>query len=167
VAIAAATATLACESGHAPAETRAPAPAAPAPSGRPGGPTFIRGPTDGKPIEPFVAARLKAAPEGRDVLVYVGAPWCEPCQRFHEAVVSGRLDTDLPGVELVEFDLDVDRDPLTEAGCASRLIPLFAVPEASGRCSGRRIFGSVKGDRAVDDNLVPRLTKLLAGLAVE
>ena len=33
-----------------------------------------------------VASELtRARREGRELLVYVGATWCEPCQRFHRA----------------------------------------------------------------------------------
>jgi thiol-disulfide isomerase/thioredoxin len=31
-------------------------------------------------------ARAREAADGRTLLVYVGATWCEPCQRFHHAV---------------------------------------------------------------------------------
>ncbi len=67
--------------------------------------------------------------------MYVGAPWCEPCQVFHQALVAGELDRELSGVRFVEFDLDRDAEPLRAAGYAAPMIPLFALPEASGRAS--------------------------------
>jgi hypothetical protein len=41
------------------------------------------------------------------------------------------------------------------------LIPLFVVPDASGRASDKRFEGSVKGDRAVS-NIAPRLRQILS-----
>ena len=129
-------------------------------------PVFVRGPTNGEAIAPFVAAALK---EGRrthhGVLVYVGATWCEPCQQFHHAVEKGELDDLLAGVRLIEFDLDVDRDALTKAGYQSELIPLFALPNDDGTASDRRIQGSIKGPSAVQQNLEPRLRAFLRGQA--
>src|SRR5262245_38452241 len=31
----------------------------------------------------------RAKADGRDLLVYVGAAWCEPCQYFHNAAAAG------------------------------------------------------------------------------
>ena len=106
------------------------------------------------------AERERAAADGRDVIVYVGAKWCEPCQRFHEAAKRGDLDADFPELTILEFDLDEDRDRLVEAGYSSKLIPLFVLPGADGRGTDRRFEGGVKGERAVA-NITPRLRKLL------
>jgi hypothetical protein len=156
----------ACESGSAPGGRDEHAPPAKAGGRSPKyqlskRPQFVRGPTDGRPIPPFVAAQLRQAAAGERILVYVGAEWCEPCRRFHDAAESGRLDGEFPGLTLVEFDLDADRDALEAAGYASRLIPLFAVPTSDGRGSAKRISGSIKGELAVRENLLPRLHELL------
>jgi thiol-disulfide isomerase/thioredoxin len=103
-------------------------------------------------------ARTKAS--GRDLVVYVGATWCEPCQRFHHAAERGELDADFPTLTLLEFDLDVDGERLARAGYTSELVPLFVVPENDGRASARRFEGSIKGDRAVA-NIAPRLRALI------
>jgi len=103
----------------------------------------------------------RARSDGRDVLVYVGATWCEPCQRFHQAAASGALDGRFPGLRLLEFDLDRDGERLLRAGYQSRYIPLFARPAPDGRASGRFIEGSIKGDGAVAE-IAPRLESLLA-----
>jgi len=94
------------------------------------------------------------------LLVYVGASWCEPCRRFHEAASAGKLDAQLGGLRLLEFDLDRDEARLRAAGYVSQLIPLFAVPGPDGRASGRQIEGSIKGDGAVVQ-ILPRLQALL------
>jgi hypothetical protein len=96
----------------------------------------------------------------RTVVVYVGASWCEPCQRFHEAAQSGKLDTSFPGLTLLEFDLDRDRERLAAAGYVSKYIPLFALPAADGSASGKQIEGAVKGDGALAF-IAPRLRVLL------
>jgi thiol-disulfide isomerase/thioredoxin len=102
----------------------------------------------------------RARADGRRLLVYVGATWCEPCRRFHEAATAGKLDAQFGTLRLVEFDLDRDRDRLSAAGYQSSYIPLFAAPLDDGRASGRQIQGSVKGDGAVDE-IAPRLHALL------
>ena len=106
------------------------------------------------------AEREKATADGRDVIVYVGAKWCEPCQRFHQAAQRGELDADFPELSILEFDLDEDRDRINAAGYTSKLIPLFVRPGADGRASERRFEGGVKGERAVA-SITPRLRKLL------
>jgi thiol-disulfide isomerase/thioredoxin len=103
-------------------------------------------------------ARSKA--DKREVLVYVGATWCEPCQYFHDAAAAGELDGAFPGLRLVEFDLDRDREALARAGYASRMIPLFALPREDGSGSGEQIEGSIKGPGAVAQ-ITPRLKALL------
>ncbi|HEX4458087.1 MAG TPA: thioredoxin family protein [Polyangia bacterium] len=103
----------------------------------------------------------KAKHDGKRVLVYEGATWCEPCRRFHEAAAAGRLDAELSTLRLIEFDADRDNERLAVAGYVSRFIPMFALPKPDGNFSGRLIEGSVKGDGAVDE-MVPRLRGLLA-----
>jgi hypothetical protein len=104
-------------------------------------------------------ARAKA--DGRDLLVYVGATWCEPCKHFHDAAAAGELDKVFPTLRLVEFDLDRDRERLLQAGYRSKMIPLFAVPRADGTGSGQQIEGSIKGSGAVDE-ITPKLRDLIA-----
>jgi hypothetical protein len=104
--------------------------------------------------------REKAKSDGRDLVVYVGATWCEPCQHFHKAAAKGALDGEFPDLTLLEFDLDEDRDRLSAAGYVSQFIPLFAMPAEDGRASDKKFEGSVKGDGAVA-NIAPRLRSLL------
>ena len=107
------------------------------------------------------AEMQRAREQGRDLVVYVGAPWCEPCVRFHRAVEAGELDATFPTLRLLEFDHDRDEARLAAAGYTSRLIPLFVVPSETGEASSLRAEGSVKGDGAVPA-IVPRLQALIA-----
>jgi thiol-disulfide isomerase/thioredoxin len=119
---------------------------------------------DQVPLEQFVQQHVEEADaSGQRVLVYVGATWCEPCQRFHKALEAGELDDALAGTKFIEFDADHDRAELKAAGYSSKYIPLFSVPASNGHSSGRAIEGSIKGDSAVRENLVPRLLALLDG----
>jgi thiol-disulfide isomerase/thioredoxin len=104
--------------------------------------------------------RERARSDGRDLVVYVGATWCEPCQSFHKAAAKGDLDGEFPDLTLLEFDLDADRDRLATAGYVSQYIPLFAMPGPDGHASEKKFEGSVKGDGAVA-NIAPRLRSLL------
>ncbi len=120
---------------------------------------IIHAPADDVPS--FVHGELaKAKAQNRKLLVYIGAVWCEPCQRFHKAAEAGTLDAKFPDLTLVEFDLDRDGVRLGMAGYAPGYIPFFGVPNEDGRASGQGISGSIKGEGAVDD-IVPRLQTLM------
>jgi hypothetical protein len=133
----------------------------PAPAAAPSHVEVNAGPTSGA-IEPIVRASLaKAATEKRRLVVYVGAAWCEPCQRFHHAAESGELDATFPDLTMLEFDLDRDGERLAAAGYVSKFIPLFALPGQDGRASGKQVEGGIKGQGAVG-YITPRLKELLA-----
>jgi len=119
-------------------------------------------------VEPVIQEQLElASAAGERALVYVGAPWCEPCERFRAAVTRGELDDVLAGTRLLEFDADQYKDALHRAGYAYDLIPVIAIPASDGRSSGRLLSGSIKGPTAVENDLVPRLRTLLAGGEVD
>ena len=126
-----------------------------------GRPQFVAAPSEGDVAAAVAKARGEARGEGRQLLVYVGAQWCEPCKRFHQAVEDGKLDDALPGVRFLEFDADRDDQRLASAKYDGQLIPRFAVPGEDGTFSGLKIEGSVKGEAAVD-NIMQRLKPLLA-----
>jgi thiol-disulfide isomerase/thioredoxin len=122
---------------------------------------IIRAPRGETPVHQIVQKELRRARENRRVLVvYVGAPWCEPCKRFHDAIETGVLDEVFPTLRLLEFDRGLDESRLAADGYVSRLIPLFVVPRPDGRASERSIEGSIKGPGAIS-NIVPRLKRLL------
>jgi thiol-disulfide isomerase/thioredoxin len=142
------------------ARTAAQANPSPTPSAATNRPEFVLAPATGEVAEIVAAAQAQAASDGRTLLVYVGASWCEPCQYFHAAVDEGTLDDSLAGVRLLEFDADQDRERLRAAGYSSRMIPLFVAPGPDGRAGPRRSEGGVKGPAAVED-LRKRLVALV------
>jgi len=105
-------------------------------------------------------ARADAKKRGRSLVVYIGATWCEPCQRFHKAAEHGELDKDFPTLSLLEYDLDTDGARLAVAGYAPKYIPYFGAPAEDGRASPRAFEGSVQGNGAVG-NITPRLKSLM------
>lgn len=115
---------------------------------------------DGDVATVIKAELAKARADGRVLAVYVGATWCEPCERFHHAAERGELDAGLATLRLVVFDLDRDEARLKAAGYGTQYVPLFVVPDADGRGTQRRIAGSIKGPGAVDE-ITPRLKALL------
>lgn len=124
-------------------------------------PEFVAGNPEGE-IPPVVSShRETVTAGGGEVVVYVGASWCEPCKKFHDAVERGQLDDRLAGVRFVEYDADRDADRLAAAGYDGRLIPRFAVPGADGRFGGSKIEGGTKGDDAVE-HIMARLEPMLA-----
>ena len=76
--------------------------------------------------------RLRAKAEGRTLVVYAGAGWCEPCKRFKNAVQAGSLDEKLPKTTLLVFDADRDTERLSAAGYKFQFIPYAALPAADG-----------------------------------
>lgn len=148
-------------SKRAPAGATASASAAPSPTAKP---HFLRWARGELPLEQFLQREVeRAEAEGVQVMVYVGATWCEPCRYFHQAVEHGEVDRELAGLRFLEFDADRDGAELASAGYGSKYIPLFAIPYPDGRASGRMIEGSIKGPSAVREDLLPRLRKLLSG----
>ena len=126
----------------------------------PRGVELVAAPATGD-VSAIVAREVaRAHKDGRTLLVYVGASWCEPCRRFHAAAEAGKLNAAFPRLRLLVFDLDRDGARLRRAGYGSDFIPLFAVPRDDGRASGRQISGSIKGDGAVAQ-IAPRLQALI------
>lgn len=163
--VAACTATLwACDATSEPA----PRPSAePASAGdakaSPSKPEILKAPPGLADGRAWVRAEMERADEEqRKLVLYVGASWCEPCVRFHDAVLAGQLDRELAGVRFLELDADQHEALRSEAdlGCGSRMIPLFARPTAEGRCGAERVEGAIKGDGAVGF-ILPRLRELL------
>ena len=131
-------------------------------------PYFVKAPAELGAAQTFLEEQMASAGAlGERVLVYVGASWCEPCERFHDAVERGELDDLLAGTRFVEFDADRHTEALGEAGYAFKLIPVIALPNPDGSASGRQLSGSIKGPEAVHGNLVPRVRALLEGRAVD
>ncbi len=121
---------------------------------------LVEAPVTGEVAPIVVDALASAAKDHKQLLVYVGATWCEPCVRFHKAAESGQLDAEFGTLRLLVFDLDRDGDALAKANYKSELIPLFAVPNPDGTSSGKQIEGSIKGDGAVAQ-ISPRLHELV------
>jgi len=133
------------------------APAAPTSAPKP---EFVH-PEPGEIPEVVLTALQSATADGRQLVVYIGASWCEPCQAFHDALERGELDGELAGVRFLEFDSDEDGDQLRAAGYGGRLIPRFVTPGLDGRAGDHRMEGGIKGAGAVA-NIMERLTPLLA-----
>jgi len=140
-----------------------PAPSAsarPAAEASPGRVRIIAAPATGDVREAVRDALAEAGGEKRTVVVYVGAGWCEPCQRFHQAAARGDLDATFPDLTLLEFDLDRDRERLGLGGYTPKYVPLFALPGPDGRASGKQVEGAIKGEGAMAF-MAPRLKALL------
>ena len=102
----------------------------------------------------------RAKTDGKHFLVYVGAVWCEPCREFHDAARAGSLDATLGDMRMIEFDLDRDQARLEAAGYRSPLVPLFALPGADGKASGKQTDG-VRKDGDHVEQLTVRLRALV------
>ncbi len=115
------------------------------------------------PVQVQVAsAQAEATRDGRRLVVYVGARWCQPCQIFLDATRAGALPSQLSDLRFLKFDHDSDEDRLNEAGYGGDMIPRFVMPGKDGEATDRRFEGSSKGPDAMA-NIVPRLEGILAG----
>ncbi len=105
-------------------------------------------------------ALQRAEKDGRRLVVYVGATWCEPCEVFSEALRAGELPSSLADLRVLKFDNDADEQRLADANYGGQMIPRFVKPRADGTGSSNRFEGSIKGPGAVD-NIAPKLEALL------
>jgi thiol-disulfide isomerase/thioredoxin len=104
----------------------------------------------------------QAAQDKKTLVVYVGATWCVPCQEFYKASLEPDFGRELSGIRLIKFDLDRHQTLLTRADYGSELIPLFVVPDAEGRGTDQRFYGTqYKGQEGAHD-LKKRLLALTA-----
>jgi thiol-disulfide isomerase/thioredoxin len=108
-------------------------------------------------LAPLVA---RASGDQKTLVVYVGASWCEPCRHFHDAAAASQLDDRFGDLRIIAFDADRDAPALDTAGYRSSMLPLFALPNADGRASGKQFAGSIKGDGAVAQ-IAPNLRALV------
>ncbi len=153
-------ATPACDSSP-PSVARSDASPAPAASVAAAGHVQLEDAPATGDVEPQVRAALaRATAAKRRLIVYAGAKWCEPCQRFHHAAEQGELDASFPDLNILVFDMDRDGERLASAGYVSKYIPLFVLPAADGSSSGKQVEGGVKGEGAVS-YITPRLRGLL------
>lgn len=156
-------AIAACEAAPPGPAASAGASARPAPAVSSAKPEFVPIPEDVPSGRELVKAELERAKrDQRKLVIYVGGEACEPCRRFHEAVVAGQLDRELAGVRFLDFDIEEHGPLLAQAdmACGSRLVPLFALATEDGTCSDRRTEGGIKGERAVG-YMLPRLQAIL------
>jgi thiol-disulfide isomerase/thioredoxin len=77
--------------------------------------------------------RLKAKADGRVLVVYVSATWCEPCKKMKEEIDAGRLDDRYGKTTLLAFDADKDIDRLGAAGYTFKFVPYVALPGSDGK----------------------------------
>lgn len=117
-------------------------------------------------VAPVIAKEfVRAAGDHKKLLVYLGAPWCEPCVKFHAAAARGELDRDFGDVRMLVFDADRDNEALQRAGYKYELVPMFALPGSDGRSIGKQIEGSIKGSKYVEQ-ISPRLRALVDNSAL-
>ena len=89
-------------------------------------------PADGDAISTIRTARLLAKADGRVLVVYVSATWCEPCKKLKAEIEAGHLDARLGKTTLFAFDADKDQDRLGAAGYQFRFVPFVALPGPDG-----------------------------------
>ena len=95
------------------------------------------------------AELTRAQREKKRLIVYVGALWCEPCERFLKASKTEDFGQEFASVRFLKFDLDKHASALGRAGYDSQYIPLFVLPNKDGRASEKRSVGSKQGQAAV------------------
>ncbi len=112
--------------------TSAPASAKPGGGNATGKLRVVKAPADSELASFLRTEKLRAKADGRVLVVYAGAKWCDPCKHFHAMLDAGKLDTRLAKMELVELDVDQDTDRLGAAGYKFRYVPYFALVGADG-----------------------------------
>jgi hypothetical protein len=107
------------------------------------------------------AALAQAHHDGRRLVVYVSAVWCEPCERFQASLRAGELDAYFPDLRFFKFDHDQDAPRLAAVGYAGSYLPRFVVPAEDGRGTAQRMEGGTKADDTVFTSIGPRLQRML------
>lgn len=87
---------------------------------------------DSDAISTIRVARLQAKAEGRVLVVYVSATWCDPCKKLKAEIEAGHLDDRLGKTTLLAFDADKDGERLLAAGYQFRFVPFVALPGPDG-----------------------------------
>ena len=106
-----------------------------------------------------------ARDNGRPVLVYAGADWCEPCRELHKQLVRPEVRAKLAGWTLVY--LDVDKEPQPPAALGIGPIPALRLLTPAGRVVGSQ-DGFIPGEELVhwlDENRTRATSKVDADLA--
>ncbi len=112
---------------------------------------IVRAPSDAEVTSFVRTERLRAKADGRVLVVYAGATWCDPCKHFHALAYGGKLDAKLSRMELLEFDVDADTERLSGAGYKYRFIPYFALAGADGHAEKElAVKTSTMTDSALD-----------------
>jgi thiol:disulfide interchange protein len=99
------------------------------------------------------AARVKAKENGKILVVYVGADWCPPCKRFHQAVMAGEMDKKLADYTFLTLDATKDEARILAGGYGSKFIPFFVLPGADGRKKKAFEVSTLKLDQAMGEIL--------------
>jgi len=94
---------------------------------------LVAGASDMDALSQIRTARLEAKAQGRVLVVYVGASWCDPCKKMKAEIEAGRLDAKLPRITLLAFDADKDQERLATIGYAFKYVPYVALPGADGQ----------------------------------
>lgn len=111
-------------------------------------------------VDVLVREEMKSAQaDGRILVVYVGASWCEPCEYFLEAIHSDSPPPELAKFRFLKFDHDKDEARLQAAGYGGAMLPRFVRPGSEGRGGLVRFEGAIKGPGALG-YLVPKLQTL-------
>lgn len=114
-------------------------------------------------VAPLIAKEVaRAKTDHKKLLVYMGAVWCDPCVKFHEAANRGELDQVFGDVRMLVFDADRDNAAIERAGYKYEFVPLFALPGPDGRSTGKQIEGAPKGSKYVEQ-ISGRLRTLIDG----
>ena len=115
------------------------------------------------PVDAVVRGALaQAHHEGRRLVVYVSAVWCEPCERFQASLRAGELDAYFPDLRFFKFDHDQDGPRLEAAGYAGNYLPRFVVPAQDGTATAQRMEGGTKANDTVFTSIGPRLQRMLS-----
>lgn len=83
-------------------------------------------------ISTIRTARLRAKAEGRVLVVYVSATWCDPCKKLKSEIEAGHLDNRLGKTTLLAFDADRDGERLLGAGYSFKFVPFVALAGTDG-----------------------------------
>lgn len=113
---------------------------------------------------PSIAADFaaEAVAAGKTPVVYVGAGWCQPCVAYKAVLDDPRMKEAHAGVRILEADMDLHYEGLSELGVNPSGIPHWEILDASGKSTGAVITGGAWGDNT-PENMAPALLGFWGG----
>jgi hypothetical protein len=96
----------------------------------------------GRPLAVVLSdGAAKAKAKGLRPFLYIGATWCQPCQKLHRSLDDERMVDAFRGTYVIHLDLDAWERELPSVGLRVAQVPVFFQLDAQGKPTGKSLDG--------------------------